>query len=117
MSLGKLLVNELGLDPGTGTLQRWMAHYLAELIVLADSAGENEKPNAQKRCYETILELWEQRQILPDGSRPFENFEDIWKTLERLDSLNAHPFYTSVDSYSAPKERARNNLNSSPIVV
>jgi hypothetical protein len=32
IDLGKMLVKELGLEPGGDTLARWMAHYLAEKI-------------------------------------------------------------------------------------
>jgi hypothetical protein len=45
INLGKKLVTELKLDNSVNTLGRWMAHYLAELMV----AVENEKSLIKKR--------------------------------------------------------------------
>ena len=93
INLGKALVKELDLEPGVDTLSRWMAHYIAEQIITAENAAGDEKSKAEQKCFETILELWQRRSALPDGRRPFENFEPILRALERLDPENSQPFY------------------------
>ncbi|NHN31620.1 AVAST type 3 anti-phage proein Avs3b [Paenibacillus agricola] len=93
INLGKKLVAELGLDPGFDTLARWMAHYIAEQIEFAENAVGDEKDEAERRCFETILKLWEHRSDLPSGQRPFESFEPIFRALDRLDPENDDPYY------------------------
>lgn len=93
MNLGKALVKELNLDPRVDTLARWMAHYIAEQIERAENSTGAEKKEAEERCFETILKLWNHRSSFPKGSRPFENFEPIIRTLARLDPENEHHFF------------------------
>jgi hypothetical protein len=107
MNLGKALVKELKLDPGVDTIARWMAHYIAEQIEIAEHSSEIEKKEAEERCFETILKLWNHRSAFPRGSRPFENFEPILRALERLDPENdRHYFFEDRDdtSESVPEE-------------
>jgi hypothetical protein len=93
IDLGKLLVRELGLEPGVDTLARWMAHYLAEKMHKVELLPQgNEKAEAQKECCELILKIWDHRSQMPRGRRPFENFEPILKVLESLDPDNNEPF-------------------------
>ena len=99
INLGKTLVKELQLEPGVDTLARWMAHYLAEQLTIAKKAKGVAKSEAEQKCFETILKLWQHRSYLPNGSRPFENFEPIFRSLERLDPENITPyFYTRQNS-------------------
>ena len=84
LQLGKKIVDEMGIQRSVDTLGRWMAHYLAELIVEADSAQGQTKVDAQKRCREAILELWQHRYELPDGLRPFKVLRQLRKRLRRL---------------------------------
>ena len=93
INLGKALVEELGLNPGVDTLARWMAHYIAEQMTIAENATGDDKIRAEQHCFETILKLWEHRSSLPNGRRPFESFEPIFQTLERLDPENKQPYY------------------------
>jgi hypothetical protein len=65
-----------------------MAHYIAELMIQAERANEEERAAAQKKCFEAILMLWKHREALPDGTRPFEVFESVLKTLDRLNPEN-----------------------------
>jgi hypothetical protein len=97
INLGKELVKELGLDPGVDTLSRWMAHYIAEHIELAESLRGDEKEEARRQCFETILKLWQHRAAFPGGHRPFEKFEPIFKILERLDPENHQSFFFRAD--------------------
>ncbi|NWN82677.1 MAG: hypothetical protein HLX48_06770 [Halomonas sp.] len=93
LELGKKLVDNLGLDEGVDTLGRWMAHYIAELILDAESAAPEEKASKQERCSLAILDLWQHRAILPNGTRPFEDFEPIMRSLESLDPCDETPRY------------------------
>lgn len=93
MNLGKALVRELNLDPGVDTTARWMVHYIAEQIEKAEISTGVEKREAEERCFETILKLWSHSSVFPKGSRPFENFEPILRTLARLDPENDRHFF------------------------
>lgn len=93
INLGKALVEELGLDPGVDTLARWMAHYVAEQMAIAENATGDDKIKAEQNCFETILKLWQHRLALPDGRRPFESFEPIFRALKRLDPENETPYF------------------------
>jgi hypothetical protein len=99
INLGKGLVEELGLDPGVDTLARWMAHYIAEQMEIAEYATGDEKFKAEKRSFETILILWHHRSSFPNGRRPFESFEPVFRTLARLDPENATPYYYPDPSF------------------
>lgn len=91
ISLGKLLVESLG--ENSDTFSRWMAHYIAELMSTAEAAEEEQKEQAQKRCFDTILTLWKHRSELRGDARPFTDFDTVLATLERLDPKPQRPFY------------------------
>lgn len=93
LSLGKLLVEELELEHRADTLSNWMAHYIAEKIVIVENTTGKKRLDAEKQCFDTILKLWKHRAYLKDGQRPFENYEIIFNTIERLNPENKHPFY------------------------
>lgn len=93
MNLGKALVKELNLDTGVDTTARWMAHYIAGQIERAEKSTGAEKKEAEELCFETILKLWNHRSALPNGSRPFERYEPILRTLARLDPESDRHFF------------------------
>ena len=93
INLGKVLVEELGLKPRVDTLARWMAHYIAEQMEIAENATGDAKIEAEQCCLETILKLWQHRSSLPNGRRPFESFEPIFNALTRLDPENPTPYF------------------------
>lgn len=93
LGLGRALVEELGPDRDVDTLSRWMAHYIAELIEAVESANNEDRPAKLAKCADAILKLWEHRHLLPDGRRPFEDWEPILKTLESLDPDDDTPRY------------------------
>ncbi|HKZ37060.1 MAG TPA: hypothetical protein VJ184_05390 [Chryseolinea sp.] len=103
------MVEELGLDPGVDTLARWMAHYVAEQIAIAENATGDAKTKAEQRCFETILKLWQHRSSLPTGHRPFESFEPIFRALERLDPENTTPYFYSGQNSSEKGESGENS--------
>lgn len=108
ISLGKLLVKELGVELGVDTLSRWMAHYISEQIVTAENATGDEKSKAEQRCFETVLKLWHHQSSLPNGRRPFESFEPILNVLNKLDPDSPFPFYCS------PFNSTSNKTNDTP---
>jgi len=93
ISLGKALVEELGLESGVDTLSRWLAHYVAEQLACLENAKGEEKSQVQHRCFETILTLWQHRSSFRNKHRPFENFEAIFKTLDALNPETPHSYY------------------------
>lgn len=88
ISLGKKLVNSFKKnDPDEITI--WMIHYIAEQIELAKNTNSDEVKN---KCFDTILKLWES-QAFPRGTKPFKNFESVFKALESLNPENANARY------------------------
>lgn len=83
-----------------------MVFYIAEQIKVANISTGKKKIEDDKRCFEMILNLWKQNSSFPDGHRPFENFDTIFKVLERLDPDNKSPYYFSDKLLSdSPKEK------------
>lgn len=96
--LGKSLVSELELEDGVDTLSKWMTHYIAEQITIAENSEGEKKEEAKQKCFETILKLWERRIYFPEGKRPLEEFDPIFRVLERLDTEKDNlPFYKLKD--------------------
>ena len=93
ISLGKLFVKELRLEPGVDTFSRWMAHFIAERIIIAEESEGDVKQAAEKECFEIILKLWEHRHSLPSGRRPLQSFEPILDTLSKLNPDKAEPYF------------------------
>lgn len=86
LALGEKLVVELNLVESTDTLARWMAHYVAELMVLAEHAALPERDKAQQLCARAILDLWAQARAFPVERGAFESIDRV---IEAIDSL--HP--------------------------
>lgn len=87
------LVEEMQLEPGTDTLSRWMAHYIAEQINDAETLSGPVQETAKDKCYDTILRLWEHRANLPHEIRPFDKMAPILQTLASIDIANPSPRY------------------------
>lgn len=104
MTLGRKLVEELGLGESNDTLGRWMAHYIAELITKAEEASGDQKDIAERECASAILALWQHRSELPDGRRPFEELEPVMRAVESLDPECNVPRYYGLAR--PPKEDA-----------
>jgi hypothetical protein len=84
IKLGKKLISELKLDYTTNVLSRWMAHYLAELIVkIEDCKSEEVKAKLQEECCSLILEIWGKRDRLPI-QRPLEGVREFLKIVTIL---------------------------------
>ena len=84
-ALGEKLVAELNLVKSTDTLARWMAHYVAELMVRAEHAPLPQRDEIQQSCVRAILDLWTQTRSFPAKTA----FGSIDRVIETIDSL--HP--------------------------
>ena len=93
LALGQKLIDELGLDQSVDTLGRWMAHYIAENMEAAESATGEARDRKMSECSDAILKLWAHRSELPDGRRPFEEFGQIFRVLQSLDTDDPTPRY------------------------
>lgn len=93
IALGKQLVDELGLENERDTLVSWMAHNLAELLVLAAQAGAEHATELKAECRKAILEFWAHRSTLPQGKRPLGDMEPIVELLREIDPNNSLPYY------------------------
>ena len=91
LALGRKLVHELGLEPSTDTLGRWMAHHVAGLMVKTETAADAERHAAEKECFEAILMLWKHQSALPHGLRPFRNLEPVIRAVASLDPEDEMP--------------------------
>jgi hypothetical protein len=93
VTLGRKLVDELGLEPSVDTLGRWMSHRLAELITKCETEDGEAKESAKRECFNAILTLWRHRSELPNGKRPFEDVEPIVRAVASLDPEDETPRY------------------------
>lgn len=107
IKLGQKLIKELSPESNIDALSKWMVHYIAEQITLAKSAKGKKKFEAEINCFETILKLWNHRAYLPNGHRPFENFETIFRVLERIDPNNKKQFF--YERLIEDKSQSKNN--------
>jgi hypothetical protein len=97
LKLGKIIIKELSKedDDRLSLLEKWMGHYIAELIDKVEHA-ENEKERIllQKECFEAIIKLWDKRITIPIEGMPlgrikpaidvlneFIRKKDIWEQM------------------------------------
>lgn len=86
MRLGQRIVRELGLEDGTDTLGRWMAHRIAELMERAEQADNNEaREESRRECADLILRVWSHRSGWPYG-QPLNGMASILKGLAAVPS-------------------------------
>lgn len=97
--LGEALVKELQDEShSVDALSRWMAHYIAEQMMLAEQSTDGEREEARERCFETILKLWSNRQSFPYDGRPLQSFDPVFRALERLDPENqAQSYFLEIE--------------------
>lgn len=79
-----------------------MINYLAEQMYESENSDEYSVREAKHRCFETILTLWQHRSHFPSGSRPFEQFEPVFRALASLDPENSYPRYFRVSEKEEP---------------
>ena len=86
LELGKVIVKDLGLDPGVDTLGRWMAHHLAELMADAEQSTDPEQRRTkEKEAAEAIIKLWQHRHSYDNRINPFQELKPILQVLRSLD--------------------------------
>lgn len=100
IALGKKLIKELGIEQTSNTLARWMAHYIAELMVEAQNAKGAKKAKLEKECFEMILKLWGNRRKLPGNASPLSNFTNALQVLNGLNEVR-----DPKDPYRIMRER------------
>lgn len=106
LALGEKLVVELNLAESTDTLARWMAHYVAELMVHAEHAPLPERDAAQQLCARAILDLWAQARAFPAERAAFESIDRVIEAIESLHP-DRGPHYRN-DLWRALDARATN---------
>ncbi len=85
LELGKHVVRELELKDRGDTLNRWLAHHVAELIHDAEYAKDPKaRREAQKRASDTILKIWDHRANLPGHANPLARYREILEVLSEL---------------------------------
>lgn len=89
-----------------------MAHYIAELITESKNTNVKNKRLIQKKCFDTILALWQHHNVMPDGNRPFEDLEPIVRTIERLnpDKNTIHYSHSARSSIISDEESDETNI-------
>ena len=91
LRLGARIVRELEVDQSTSTLNRWMAHHLAEVIKNAESEEGTSKDVLQEKAVRLVMDLWGNRRSLPGNAYPLSQLEDVISVIKRL-SPEASPF-------------------------
>lgn len=99
--LGQQIVTELKIDHNSIT-QKWMAHYIAELITKTEDSNEEDKVEDEKYCSQLILQLWDsmnqrkQSEIkykfgkaLDAGYEKRHNVSEIQNILHNPDTIDA----------------------------
>lgn len=85
IKLGNKIVEELNLSDGVDTLGKWMAQYVAELMLKIKIAkSDNERKKYQKECCDMIIKVWNHKESLPQSIRPFANLKPAIEVLEAL---------------------------------
>lgn len=104
LKLGQQIVDELETVHSLDMLGVWMTHYIAESIHAAKTATEEDRSVKSRQCVDAILAIWEHRHRLPNGMRPFEEFEAIFETLQSLDPSHDGPRYFRDARLAARKD-------------
>ena len=115
LNLGKAIVKELELEPGVDTLSKWMAHYVAEKIVLAENLNGESKKEARKECFETVLKLWEHRWSIPHDKPFLQDFEPLLETINKLNPNKETPFFLPPQFNVTFGDEGRRSKNTEPV--
>jgi len=102
ITLGKKLANNFKAGSGDAT-SHWMAHYIAEQITTIEENKNDDNSSANQECFETILKLWDHQAYFPRGARPFEKFDTLFHTIERMNPDYPSPFFYNEPEADQPK--------------
>ncbi len=111
LALGERIVSELKLRPRGDMLGRWLAHYIAELLIDEKSATDAERPEIDARLVDTILKFWDQRRKVPGDVHPLSHLESVIGIM-RLLSADAWPYNRRRDDIDDAMVRVFNGLRS-----
>lgn len=111
LNLGKMLVDELGLDDSVDTLSRWMAHYIAQQMIEIENSDGEKKAISEEKCFESILKLWKNRAYYEPDKNPFERFEPIFKTLERMNPEKESYFFLNQNNAQQYQEESEGQVS------
>lgn len=99
--VAQALIKELKLEPGVNTLEKWMAHYIAELLSKSEKATGQTKQEIDKELFHRVLDLWrcqsEHGRVRSHFST-LRRYPPIVRTL-----LQCHGFLLSADGLSKGK--------------
>lgn len=85
MALGRVIVDELNLEPSVDTLGRWMAHHISELIRAAETApSENDRRRLESQAAETISKLWAHRSSFENRINPLFDLMPVIDVIRTL---------------------------------
>ncbi|MCV3264740.1 hypothetical protein OGZ01_28705 [Vibrio harveyi] len=102
IGLGKKLLQSFEASERDETTE-WIINYLAEQMYESESSNELSMREAKNKCFETILTLWQHRSHFPHGSsRPFEQFEPVFRALASLDPEDSYPRYYALPEKEEP---------------
>ncbi|WP_027258257.1 hypothetical protein [Leisingera aquimarina] len=101
LTLGTALIKELELDDAD-TLDRWMAHHIADLMYRAENTTGPGKPEAERECRNAIIELWKHRAGHSRRLARFGRSESLLQLLRRNRWERLSP--PKSDSHSDEKE-------------
>ncbi len=79
-----------------------MVNYIAEQIIDSENSDEGIRLESKQQCFDTILKLWEYHAYFPNGTRPFEQFEEIFRALESLDPEKLHHRHYQLPEQNQP---------------
>lgn len=97
--LGRLIIKQFGLeDENVDLISKWMANYIAQKMKTAEQAVGEEKTEAEEKCFEAILALWDRREVWCGNGNPYENLQPIISTINRLNPENKDYFYWHNDN-------------------
>lgn len=106
LTLGKKIVRELEQEGAVSTMDRWLAHYLSEKMIKAESETDSTlKAPLEKECFDLILNIWERRFKKSGKFSPLFQLEE---TLEILESFVIQDF--EIWRYQSEKPKGKLNV-------
>ncbi len=104
LALGKRLVNSLRSDEDL--LSDWMAHLIAERMLVVKTSTGAERQAAEEACAQEIMLLWEHRYNAPDGVNPLANLAPLARTIASLEP-GEHRFRYAERVFSLARDREK----------
>lgn len=98
VKLGERLVEKLESDQHGDLLSKWMAHHIARLMKEAETASDSEKKTAERDCADAIMKLWSHRAFIWREDRPFQSFDPIFRTIERIADDNSYFYFQKQET-------------------